>query len=250
MEKTSKIKSNHQTDPERPPIPPTCIPHLCRIKEGWEGRCNPYGCSRGYPIRAPLCCCQEGGSLTWNRSNYHKISSAGKLVAAQPALPKILRLGNEPDTSLARGQAGLQGRGTVTKASLFLLLAAASPQPWCDTYKVESPFDSKLPAAFPRCSVAAAGSGSSPPAFLQTPTQEQSRGAGSDPGRIWLLSAPPGVCINPSWSRLPSPSPCLPESQPHLPPGTPLPQRCEMGSHEEHRTHFIFSLSALFTYES
>lgn len=145
---------------------------------------------------------------------------SGKVSAAQPASPKLhVSVGSQAFRWRGARQLCRAG-GPTTKAPLFLLPAcAASPQPWCDTYQVESPFHKNPPAPISGCCVSAAGFASFP--FPQTPSQEQSRGARSDQGRIWPLSAQPGVCINPSWinpSRLVPISACLPERQAHLPP--------------------------------
>lgn len=128
-------------------------------------------------------------------------SSPGKLLAARAAVPGH-RAGLGP---------ALQGRGRPQRWLCSCSLLAASPQPCRDTYEVESPFHQDSPAAFARGCVTTAGSGSSPSRL--SPGKFQAR---SDPGGVWPRSAPPGVCIYPSWSRFPSPS--LP-----VPPPTQVP---------------------------
>lgn len=163
------------------------------------------------------------------------------------SLPQTSCLSSEPGTLLARGQAVLQGRATVTKASLFLLPACCFTPAWCDTYEVESSFHRKPPAIFPRCCIIAAGSGSSPTPF---PRHQPRSGAG-EPGAIeagfgrYLLDQVFALILPGPDSH---PHLCLLlKSQAHLPPTTPLPQHRGVGSSEKHCAHFIFSLSALFT---
>lgn len=119
-------------------------------------------------------------------------SSSGKLLAA-PA-----ELGSEPGTPLAWGQLCRAGQRPQRWLCSCCLLAA-SPQPRCHTSDTENLQQRFQGAASPEQDRAHPS-----PAFPQD---------SSKPGAI---QAGPGVCINPSWSRFPSPFlPVCPELSSH-----------------------------------
>lgn len=86
------------------------------------------------------------------------------------------------------------------------------------------------------------------PCFTQTSPQEQRRGVRSGRGRIWPLPAQPGVCINPSWSRVPFPPlPVSPTDRLSSHPVQPFPS--EVGGKLGEAPHTFYLLSSSLVYK-
>lgn len=104
----------HRTGVPREVHPPH-YKHLCRIKAGWEGSCPPPSTISGVTLPEP----HEAGAgreaaSPGERENATKFRF-WEALGCSSSLPQTSRLGSEPGTSLARGQAALAGQGNHDK---------------------------------------------------------------------------------------------------------------------------------------